>query len=66
MTLRELRKSRGMTLAQIADELGVSTPTYHRWESGKFKPNVDSLIRIAEKLRVNVSIKFETGDISYE
>ena len=65
MTLKELRKSRDMTLAQIAEKIGVPTATYHRWESGAFTPSGESLIQIANALRVEINISFETGEISY-
>lgn len=66
MTLKELRTSRGMTLAQIAETLGVPTATYHRWESGKYHPSADSMIKISEAMEVDVKISFATGEISYE
>lgn len=65
MTLKELRKSRGMTLAQIAEQLGVPVNTYHRWESGKIKPSGERLVHIKNTLKVDVKISFQTGEISY-
>lgn len=66
MTLKELRKSRDLTLNEISEMLGVTVPTYHRWESGKVSPNSESLIKIAETMKVNVNISFETGQIEYD
>lgn len=66
MTLRELRKSRGLTLAQISEQLGVPAATYHRWESGKIKPSGESLVKIAETLRVDIRISFESGEIEFD
>ena len=65
MTLKELRKSRGQTLAQISEQLGVPTATYHRWESGNIKPSGESLVHITNTLKVDVKISFQTGEISY-
>ncbi len=33
--LEQIRKGRGLTLAQVADQLGVSKPTVWAWEKGK-------------------------------
>lgn len=36
--LQRLRKQRGLTLAQIAEQLGVSKPTVWAWEQGRSRP----------------------------
>ncbi|MGN6501189.1 MAG: helix-turn-helix domain-containing protein [Tsuneonella sp.] len=36
--LQQLRKARGLTLANLADALGVSKPTVWAWEHGKARP----------------------------
>lgn len=36
--LQRLRKSRGLTLSQVAAEMGVSKPTVWAWEQGKARP----------------------------
>lgn len=43
LRLQRLRRERGLTLAGIASELGVSKPTVWAWEQGKARP-VDSRI----------------------
>ncbi len=37
--LRTLRKERGMTARELADEIGVSYPTIYRWENGDRIPD---------------------------
>lgn len=66
MKLKELRQSRGMTLAQISELLGVTVPTYHRWESGTVAPNSSSLMKIARELHVEVVISYENDEITYQ
>ncbi len=47
--LRGLRKARGLTLAQIAGQLGVSKPTVWAWEQGKARPvdgRIDALAAV--------------------
>lgn len=50
--LNRLRRERGMTLAQVATELGVSKPTVWAWEKGKAKPVPERLASIAQVLDV--------------
>lgn len=37
--IRQLRQKKGLTQAQMADELGVHLRTYQQWEYGRRKPN---------------------------
>lgn len=50
--LQQLRKARGLTLANVADELSVSKPTVWAWEHGKARPIDSRLEGIAEALGV--------------
>ena len=50
--LQRLRKERGLTLAQIADAIGVSKPTVWAWEHGKARPIAERLGKLAEALDV--------------
>lgn len=48
--LRRLRKARGMTLDELARELGVSKPTVWAWEQARSAPSPDRYERIAQVL----------------
>jgi transcriptional regulator with XRE-family HTH domain len=50
--LHRLRTERGMSLADIADKLGVSKPTVWAWEHGKARPVERRLSALAEALGV--------------
>lgn len=50
--LQRLRKARGLTLAQVAQLLGVSKPTVWAWERGKAHPVESRLEALAEALGV--------------
>ncbi|MCT2558996.1 helix-turn-helix domain-containing protein [Tsuneonella sp. YG55] len=50
--LRRLRTERGLSLADIADRLGVSKPTVWAWEHGKARPVERRLAALAEALGV--------------
>lgn len=56
VVLKQRRKELGLTLAQIADLMGVAEATVQRWESGNIKSvRYEKLDRLAEILKVNPS-----------
>lgn len=50
--LRALRKRRGVTLGQLADETGISMSTLSRLESGGRRPTLELLLPLARAHRV--------------
>lgn len=52
-TLNRVRRERGLTLAQVADALGVSKPTVWAWEKDKARPLAERMDAIAEVLGVD-------------
>lgn len=46
--LKELRKEKGITQEQLAEELLVSARTISRWETGNNMPDIGLLVDIAE------------------
>lgn len=53
-TLRELRKSRGLTQVRLAELIEVSPRVYNRWETGSAAPRLDTLVKIADILNVTL------------
>ncbi len=53
--LNRLRRERGLTLADVANVLGVSKPTVWAWEKGKARPLPDRLQAIADALGVELA-----------
>ncbi|MEP3421254.1 MAG: helix-turn-helix transcriptional regulator [Erythrobacter sp.] len=51
--LNRLRLEKGLTLAQVAAELGVSKPTVWAWEKGKARPLPERMEAIAHVLGVD-------------
>lgn len=45
----------GMTQADLAEKLGVSAVTVHKWESGESMPRAKRLKEIAEAMGTTVS-----------
>lgn len=48
--IQRLRKERGMTMAQLAEQLSVSKPTVWAWEHGKARPVEHRLDALAQVL----------------
>ena len=52
--MKKLRERRGITTAQLAEDVGVSQPTITRIEMGSRIPNVITALEIAKRLGVTV------------
>ena len=53
MTLRELRKERGLSQAQAAERIGVSRQTWAAWELRTRSINLRQLQKIKNSLELN-------------
>ncbi len=61
--LREIRIKRGITQEKIAEHLDYSRPTYTAYESGRRRPDNDTLVKIAKFLDVSVDYLLCLTDI---
>ena len=52
--LRMLRKRKGYTQRQMAKKLKIKQPSYANYELGKYEPNIQMLIKIADILDVSL------------
>lgn len=52
--LKELRKEKGLTQEQLAEQFGVSGRTVSRWETGRNLPDISLLIEISEYYHVDI------------
>ena len=52
--LQELRKSKGLTQEELAEQLFVSRTAISKWESGRGYPSIDSLKEIARCFSVTI------------
>ncbi|WP_026665303.1 helix-turn-helix domain-containing protein [Butyrivibrio sp. FC2001] len=52
--LKELRKGKGLTQEQLAEQFGVSSRTVSRWENGNNMPDIDLLIELSDYYEVNL------------
>ncbi len=52
--LKDLRREKGITQEQLAEQLGVSGRTISRWETGNNMPDISLLVEIAEYFDVSI------------
>ena len=51
--LRKLRESSGYTQQQVADSLNIDRSTYAYYESGKTKPDIDTIMKLSKIFNVH-------------
>ena len=51
--LREFRRAKNMTQANVADAIGTSVRTYQKWESGETTPDGHYLLRLMNWLDID-------------
>lgn len=52
--LRDLRKEKGLTQEQLAEQLNVSQRTVSRWETGSVMPDIEVLLSLADFYEVDL------------
>ncbi len=52
--LQELRKEKGITQEQLAEQMGVARRTVSRWETGNNTPDLDILIELSDFYQVDL------------
>lgn len=60
--LREVRLLRGITQRSLGERLGFSEKTVSKWECGAAIPDVETLFKIAQILRVQLEDLFSAGE----
>ena len=53
-TIKALRERRGLTQAELAEELSVSSKTVSKWETGKGLPDISLLQPLSQALGISV------------
>ena len=53
--IKEARNKLGLTQAQLANQVGVSSQTVWSWEAGRVKPNHEHLEELAFRCQVSTS-----------
>ena len=60
MTLRDLRKQKGLTLRALGDQAGLDLKTIWRYEQGLFTPKWTNAKKLAAALGVDVTVIQDT------
>lgn len=58
LRIQELRRARGETQESFAAKLGMLSPNYARIEQGRMNVTIDTLVRIAAGLKVELAELF--------
>ena len=53
--LQELRRSRGLTRAQLTNSIGEKQETINGWERGKEAPGVVTIVKLSDALQVSIN-----------
>lgn len=56
MLLKQLRKEKGLSQAQLANELRVHQTAVSQWECGRTRPDRDTIVRLAAFYRVSTDL----------
>ena len=57
--LKDLRKANGLTQEDLSSKLGLSRVNYTRYETGKVRPDYETLIKIADFYDVSLDEIFD-------
>ena len=52
--IQELRKEKGLTQEQLAEQMGVARRTVSRWETGNNMPDLDILVELSDLYEVDL------------
>ena len=63
MNIKDIRLRKGLTQADVAAALGVSSVVYSRYETGKRQPSIYMLIQMADIFGVTVDFLLGRQDI---
>lgn len=55
--LKEVRKAEGMTQEYLAELVGTKKSNISRLESGRYNPSLDFLVKVADGLGKQISVK---------
>ncbi|HCT45404.1 MAG: hypothetical protein CMJ35_03675 [Phycisphaerae bacterium] len=54
LKLRQIRHSKGFTQELLAERVGVSAQTIHRFETGRSSPKLSDLVKISRVLGIRL------------
>lgn len=64
--LKTARKQKGLSQAELGKLLGVQAQTVGRWETGKSKPNLETINKLCEALDVPLRYFINEERVDYQ
>ena len=64
--LKAARKQKGLSQAELGKLLGVQAQTIGRWETGKSKPNLETVNKLCEILDVTLHYFISEEHVDYQ
>lgn len=61
--LKLLRKMRGKLQKEVCEEVGITTPSYNNFETGRKRPNAENALMLAEYYGVTLDYIY-LGDLA--
>lgn len=62
--LREIRKAKGLSQAQLGHKFGLSASSIAMWETDRRDPDIQTLIKLSDYFGVDFSYFLDTEDVS--
>ena len=62
-TIKDLRKSRGLTQEELAERIGVTAQAISKWENESGMPDLSQIVPLAHIFGVSTDTLLGTGDI---
>ena len=57
--LKSLRKSEGLTQAELSEKLNIGRVNYTRYENGSVRPDYETVIKIADYYKITLDELFD-------
>jgi transcriptional regulator with XRE-family HTH domain len=61
-SIADIRRERGLTQAQLAEQSSISRPWLAKLEAGHSTPVLEHLLRLTRRLGATITVTFEDGD----
>ena len=61
--IKQLRKDKGWTQGQLAEQLGVTAKAVSKWEVGEANPDISLLVKMAQLFGVTVDYGLNSGHV---
>lgn len=61
--LKSVREKRGISQRKVADEIGIAPQSYWQYESGKYEPDLATLLKIAKFYDISVDYLLGASDV---